>query len=415
MSTNIQYLAGLLSLRIVREYLDSCSNNPQNLNDKVFIVFDKLKFPNMELLPIFSDEVRKILSLFLDKKVDLFLSLKDFEKYKSKYYDESDLKQKSETQSITSIENELVSQDIINRKQQRLIALTHPRCALLLDIGDVLTEKVRAEEDIEYEKIDDGVINILRKLIENGVPIGFATGKPLAEVDRTFNRYREDKMPSIAESAYVYSAGSTVVRLPYCLDNKIIINSLSEKTVLAINDILDRFKSLGLERARIYKHKSDLQTFTENRRDFELHGGLPTRINITALCGDNPVDPNCTRTDKTDSRFETVFILQNIIKQYPESNCLFRVAGRIGIDISAVGKGWANLHFNQELCLMFSQKAKELLTKHEAELNIDSAGRVLKIIDLYALGKGADSDFIDSYSFSIGQDDRCYEYEKMLQ
>lgn len=410
LAINMRYLVGLISLRVVKEYLNLYSNNPDLFNDGVFVVLDKTQFPDLEIFPVFSEELRRTLSLFLGKKVHLFFSLEEFSKYQATRFEKLKSTQHTRAHPTTIIQRG------VDRERQRTVALTRPRCAVLLDIGDVLTEKIKTKDSIEFEKIDDGIINILRRLIENGVPIGFATGKPLTEVDRIFNRYRQDGKPSIAESAYVYSTGSTVVRLPHTLGSEITINPISEKTRLALDDMLEQLSVFGLERARVYRHKSDLGTFTEDRRDYELYSGLPTRINITALCGDNPSDPNCTKFDGTDSRFESAFILQNILATYSRKDkdvgCLFRVAGRIGLDVSSVGKGWANGHFSQELVLRGNPLAEQLLTEQETQMGISSAGRVLKIIDLYALGKGADSDFIDAYSFSIGKEDRSYEHDR---
>ncbi|HSQ97510.1 MAG TPA: hypothetical protein VLL98_02205 [Rickettsiales bacterium] len=409
LKTNTLYFSGLVSLRIVREYLDSHSDGNQKLsNDHIFVILDNVQSSLDErFLLDFSEELKKNLSLFLNKEVHLFLSFKDFEVSQTKRYEQLS-RQEHKIQLVSSSQNKMM-----DKEKQKAIALVRPRNALLLDIGDVLTEKAKTADSIEFEKIDDGVINILIALIENGIPIGFATGKPLSEVDRIFNKYKKDEKPSIADSAYVYSTGGTIVRLPCSLGGNIIINPLSEQTKLAINDMLKQLGAFGLDRARVYKQKSDLRTYTEDRRDYELYDGLPTRINITSLCGDDPANPNCVRFDGTDSRFESAFILQNILDSYSRQDkrvsCIFRVAGRIGLDVSAVGKGWANQHFTQELVSKTSPIAERFLAEKERELGIDCKGRILKIIDLYSLGKGADSDFIDSYSFSIGENDRCYE------
>lgn len=152
----MQYLVGLLSLRVARECLNLYSNSPYG----IFVVLDKAQFPNAEILPAFSEEVRRTLSLFLGKDVHLFLSLEDFARHQTTRYEELRLTQHSRLQPTTIVQRG------VDRDRQRTIALTHPRCALLLDIGDVLTEKVKTEDNVEYERIDDGALNILRRLIE---------------------------------------------------------------------------------------------------------------------------------------------------------------------------------------------------------------------------------------------------------
>lgn len=291
--------------------------------------------------------------------------------------------------------------EAIDREAQREAALDRPRAAALLDIGDVLhNQNLPIPEEIK---------NILTALVNEGVGLGVATGKPVNQVEELLG-------PELSGRVFNYALNSNIIRPPQSMHS--ILPGFSHSFSDAERQFLENLFAQWPEyfsRARIYRDKNKLTEPSTEERSYEGEGANGSRINISAFLG-RPTNPNFAyekREDvpEGDHRQTTAFILEHLIRKAGlEGRVSADVAGRIGLDVSSANKKTALDNFTESMEQLQSPAARAALEQYEAEHGIlDRGGRILKIIDMYEGGFGADAQFAGPYSYSVGEKDKNWQ------
>lgn len=288
---------------------------------------------------------------------------------------------------------------VVDRDHQKSLALERPRVGVLLDLGDALLSK---DKPLPKE-----TKRILNALVNKGIPVGVATGKPIEEVYALFEEDPDDNRLRFADKLYIYALNGSVIHAPMKMRSVYPgeIDFFEESTKVFIEEYL--FPTLapyGFGPAFVYPDKNDLTKPSGERRSFEGPGPTGSRINVTAILGDR--NPNF-------HRITTASIINHLAETNGHQNLLSAdVAGRIGLDLSHTNKGTAEAHFSNWITDLIMPVALERVSVENRRLGIKRGlglgldrGDILKIFDLYQNGLGMDAQMADPYSYSVGTAD----------
>lgn len=288
---------------------------------------------------------------------------------------------------------------LVDREQQKRLAYERPRAGVLLDLGDALLSKDKP--------LPEETKRILNTLVNKGIPVGVATGKPIDEVYALFGQDPDNSALRFADKLYIYALNGSVIHAPMKM-RKVYpgeINFFDRDTRNFIEDYL--FPTLapyGFGPAFVYPDKNDLTKPSSERRGFEGPGPTGSRINVTAILGDR--NPNFHRVT-------TAAIINHLASTMGFQKTLSAdVAGRIGLDLSNTNKGTAEAHFMGWILDLIMPVALERMSEESRRLAISrnavsplDRGDILKIFDLYQNGLGMDAQMADPYSYSVGTSD----------
>ncbi|MFT5207897.1 MAG: hydroxymethylpyrimidine pyrophosphatase-like HAD family hydrolase, partial [Candidatus Omnitrophota bacterium] len=300
-----------------------------------------------------------------------------------------------------------------------------PRRAALFDMGDVVHSKGAA--------IPEKIIKFLEALLDQGIYLGVATGKPMAEVDSLLGDDLKNRI-----SRYALNASDVQVvgepRQPY---------AFNPSQYSAVSKVMAELKRYGFDFARVYDKKkltagnesNFLSASTEEFRDWESGGVTerPARGNMSSFFPTR-ANPNYKRNTVASVVDRMLVAMYSTVTGFKYGQRFYaphvKVAGRIGMDISARDKSFAQKLFIQELFsegilshdivseFMLADEFKSLmpdldLLDDQSTYNQAIYMLVLKIFDLYEDGQGADADMSDPWSISVGEQDHASEYDHL--
>ena len=295
-----------------------------------------------------------------------------------------------------------------------------PRNLTLEAMSEMTAEQKRREFKVPPESVDayvsfEQIKRILARLIEKGVPVGVATGKPLSEVTDLFGK-------ELAGRIYIYALNGNMLHPPGSMQRFRPGGGLyfeaSDKA--AINALIKDLGRYGFGPARVYTDKSDLGTYTSQLRTYEPAQSPGSQINVTSILGDNPRNPNNQhRGSGTEYRLITAEILNHLLRQRGIT-AKAAYAGRIGIDIVYHDKGDAMRDFQLRIEEALQPSTVAALHDDDRKRDLGPAPKhravnlrhILRIGDSYAKGLGQDAPLIgrdpsdeNDTAFSVGRTD----------